>query len=54
MITGLTSVKAEHDGDKKPMESDAPPMIPSHLFKLRHGVWKGDVLTPHHVYVEKF
>jgi hypothetical protein len=54
VITGLMGVKAERDGANKPLESDAPPVLPAQLVKLRHGVWVRDVLTPHRVHLAKF
>uniref|UniRef100_M4BF12 Uncharacterized protein n=1 Tax=Hyaloperonospora arabidopsidis (strain Emoy2) TaxID=559515 RepID=M4BF12_HYAAE len=52
VVTGLMGVKAERDSANKSLKSDAPPVLPTQLFKLHHGVWVRDELTPHHA--EKF
>jgi len=51
VIRGLMGVKAERDDANKPLETDAPPVLPAQLVKLRHGVWVRDMLTPHRVHL---
>ncbi|OQR89695.1 hypothetical protein ACHHYP_06112 [Achlya hypogyna] len=54
VIRGLMGVQAERDDANMPLETDAPPVLPAQLVKLRHGVWVRDVLAPHRVHLAKY
>ncbi len=54
LIVGLQSVKVEQDGDNRALDKDAPPVLPTQLVKLRHGVFLKDVLDLFRQHVSSF
>jgi hypothetical protein len=46
LVVGLQSVKAERNNNNRTSEKDTPPILPSQIVKLRHGVFLKDVLDP--------
>jgi hypothetical protein len=46
LIAKLQSVKAKWDGDNHALDKDVPPVLPSQLVKLHHGIFLKDVLDP--------
>ncbi len=46
LIAKLQSVKAKWDGNNHALDKDVPPVLPSQLVKLHHGIFLKDVLDP--------
>ncbi|OWZ17346.1 hypothetical protein PHMEG_0008728 [Phytophthora megakarya] len=53
LVDGLDGVKAERDGANRGLEQNAPPVLPSQLVRLRHGVFLQDVLDPYREHISK-
>jgi len=54
LVANLLDVKAERDDANRPFESNAPPVLPTQLVKLRTGVFIQEVLDPFQTHISKF
>jgi len=53
LVKGISAVKAERDGSNRPCVSNAPPVLPGQLVKLRHGIFVRSVLDPYRAHAAK-
>jgi hypothetical protein len=54
LVIGLQDVKAKPNDRNRPLDSNAPPMLPVQLVKLRTNVFIGEVLDPFRAHISKF
>jgi len=54
LVAGLQDIKVERNNGNRPLDSDAPPMLPAQLIKLCTSVFIREVLDPFHVHISKF
>ncbi len=54
VIIGLHGVKAERNNTNQSLDLDVPPVLPSVLMKLRHGMFIRKVLDMYHEHFAKF
>jgi len=54
LVAGLEDVKAEWDGMNRPLDSDAPLVLPAQLVKFHTGVFIYEVLDIFHAHISKF
>jgi hypothetical protein len=53
LVVGLQDVKAKWEDVNRPLDSDAPPVLPAHLVKLRTNVFIREVLNPFRIHISK-
>ncbi len=53
LVKGINAVKAERDGSNLPRLSNAPPVLPGQVVKLRSGIFIRDVLEPYRAHISK-
>jgi hypothetical protein len=54
MVTELGNIRVERDENNKPLEQDAPPVMPNQIVKLRHGNFIEQVFNPYRDHLSKF
>jgi hypothetical protein len=54
LVNDLQDVKAERDDMNRPLNSDALPVLPAQLVKLRIGMFIREVLDPFRTHISKF
>jgi hypothetical protein len=53
IVQGIINIQAEHSSHNKPVDKEAPPIIPSNVVRVQPVVFARNVLQPRSVHLMK-